>query len=135
MGETDPVPDRDRATYTHGHQEAVLRSHRWRTAENSCGYLLPHLEAGQSLLDVGCGPGTITIDLARRLAPGRVVGVDMAAEVVEALAGKGILGGVPLSRLYPNRDALGNYMLVAATETNTDEDIADLASALKEVLA
>ena len=36
------------------------------------GYLLPHLGAGQDLLDVGCGPGTITIDLARRVAPGRV---------------------------------------------------------------
>ena len=58
-----------------------------------------------------------------------------AAEVVEALVAKGILGGVPLSRLYPNRDDLDHYMLVAATETNTDEDIADLASALKEVLA
>ena len=34
--------------YTHGHHESVLRSHRWRTAENSAGYLLPHLDAGRS---------------------------------------------------------------------------------------
>jgi SAM-dependent methyltransferase len=52
------------ATYTHGHHESVLRSHRWRTAANSAGYLLPHLEAGMTLLDVGAGPGTITADLA-----------------------------------------------------------------------
>ncbi len=52
-------------TYTHGHHESVLRSHSWRTAENSAGYLLPHLEPGMRLLDVGCGPGTITLDLAR----------------------------------------------------------------------
>ncbi|RCK47719.1 glycine dehydrogenase [Thalassospira profundimaris] len=58
-----------------------------------------------------------------------------AAEVVEALVARGILAGVPLSRLYPNRDDLGQYMLVAATETNTDDDIAALAAALKEVLA
>jgi glycine dehydrogenase subunit 1 len=58
-----------------------------------------------------------------------------AAEVVEALVEKGVLGGVPLSRLYPNRDDLGEFMLVAATETNTDEDIAAFAAALKEVLA
>jgi len=69
-------------TYTHGHHESVLRSHRWRTAENSCGYLLPHLQRGQRLLDVGCGPGTISVDLARRIAPGDVVGIDLAAEVV-----------------------------------------------------
>jgi len=34
------VPD---DVYTHGHHESVLRSHTWRTAENSAGYLLPHL--------------------------------------------------------------------------------------------
>jgi SAM-dependent methyltransferase len=72
------VPD----IYTHGHHESVLRSHRWRTAENSAGYLLDSLRPGQDLLDVGCGPGTVTIDLARRVGPGRVVGLDRAAEVV-----------------------------------------------------
>ena len=46
--------------YTHGHHESVLRSHRWRTAENSAGYLLPLLRPGMRLLDVGSGPGTIT---------------------------------------------------------------------------
>jgi cyclopropane fatty-acyl-phospholipid synthase-like methyltransferase len=51
-------------TYTHGHHDSVLRSHRWRTAETSAGYLLPYLRPGMRLLDVGCGPGTITIDLA-----------------------------------------------------------------------
>ncbi|GAC1531783.1 MAG: methyltransferase domain-containing protein [Acidimicrobiales bacterium] len=71
-----------RDTYTHGHQESVLRSHRWRTADNSAAYLLGHLRAGQRLLDVGCGPGTITVDLARRVAPGPTVGVDASAAVV-----------------------------------------------------
>ena len=69
--------------YTHGHHDSVLRSHRWRTAENSAAYLLDHLRPGQRLLDVGCGPGTLTVDLARRLAPGgEVVGVDVADDVV-----------------------------------------------------
>ncbi len=44
-------------TYTHGHAEAVLRSHRWRTAENSAGYLVPHLEPGSSVLTWAAGPG------------------------------------------------------------------------------
>lgn len=54
--------------YTHGHHESVLRSHRWRTAENSAAYLLPHLRPTDTLLDVGAGPGTISLDLAERVS-------------------------------------------------------------------
>jgi ubiquinone/menaquinone biosynthesis C-methylase UbiE len=71
-------------TYSHGHHESVLRSHRWRTAENSCAYLLPYLRPGQSLLDVGCGPGNITVDLAARVAPGAVLGIDAAPDAIAA---------------------------------------------------
>ena len=69
-------------TYTHGHAESVLRSHKWRTVENSAAYLLPHLAPGVEVLDVGCGPGTITVDLARYVEGGRVLGLDPAADVV-----------------------------------------------------
>jgi SAM-dependent methyltransferase len=65
------------AVYTHGHHESVLRSHRWRTAANSAAYLLPYLSAGQTVLDVGCGPGTITADLAAIVAPGRVTALEV----------------------------------------------------------
>src|SRR3954462_6293202 len=68
--------------YTHGHHASVLRSHRWRTAANSAAYLLPELRPGLSLLAVGCGPGTLTVDLARSLAPGPVLGVDLSVDVV-----------------------------------------------------
>ncbi|MEV0899308.1 class I SAM-dependent methyltransferase [Actinoplanes sp. NPDC049802] len=71
------------ATYTHGHHESVLRSHRWRTAENSAAYLLPHLSSGISLLDVGCGPGTITAELAGLVAPGRVTALEQTAEALD----------------------------------------------------
>jgi len=71
-------------TYTHGHHESVLRSHRSRTVANSAAYLVGELRPGIELLDVGCGPGTITVDLARHIDGGRVVGVDRSAEVVEA---------------------------------------------------
>jgi glycine dehydrogenase subunit 1 len=57
-----------------------------------------------------------------------------AAPVVDALADRGILGGVPVSRLYPNEPALANLLVLAATETNTDADMDALANALKEVL-
>ena len=55
--------------------------------------------------------------------------------VVEALAKRGILGGVPASRLWPGEKTLENLLLVAATETNTDADMDALTSALEEVLA
>jgi ubiquinone/menaquinone biosynthesis C-methylase UbiE/GNAT superfamily N-acetyltransferase len=71
-----------RPAYTHGHHESVLRSHKWRTAANSASYLLPRLASGQRLLDVGCGPGTITLDLAELVAPGEVVGIDAADAVI-----------------------------------------------------
>ncbi len=69
--------------YTHGHHESVLRSHRWRTAENSAGYLLSHLTTGLSLLDIGSGPGTLTADLASRVAPGRVTAVEPDGAVLD----------------------------------------------------
>jgi ubiquinone/menaquinone biosynthesis C-methylase UbiE len=71
-------------TYIHGHSDSVLRSHRWRTAANSAAYLLPHLADGMRLLDVGCGPGTLTVDLARHVGPaGHVVGVDVSTSVIQ----------------------------------------------------
>jgi len=80
--------------YLHGHHESVLRSHRWRTAENSAAYLLPRLQSGQQLLDVGCGPGTLTADLARLVAPGRVTALEQSADALglarEEIAARGI---------------------------------------------
>lgn len=67
--------------YTHGHHASVLRTHSWRTVDNSAAYLAPYLTPGVSVLDVGSGPGTITIDIATRVQPGAVVGLDASAEV------------------------------------------------------
>lgn len=76
-------PAHETAVYTHGHHESVLRSHRWRTARNSAAYLIGELRPGMAVLDVGCGPGTITADLAELVSPGgRVTAVDAAEEVL-----------------------------------------------------
>ncbi len=72
----------DLPEYTHGHHDSVLRSHRWRTASNSAAYLLPQLRPGLSVLDVGSGPGTITADLARLVAPGRVTAVEQTPQAL-----------------------------------------------------
>jgi SAM-dependent methyltransferase len=69
--------------YTHGHHESVLRVHKWRTVDNSAAYLAPHLTGGVSVLDVGCGPGTITADIGQRVAPGRVLAFDASADVID----------------------------------------------------
>jgi ubiquinone/menaquinone biosynthesis C-methylase UbiE len=70
--------------YLHGHHASVLRSHSWRTVENSCPHLLPYLNnPSLKILDVGCGPGTITVDLAIRLPQGFVYAIDPSAEVIE----------------------------------------------------
>lgn len=55
--------------------------------------------------------------------------------ILRQLADKGVLGGVPLARLYPHAPELANAMLVTATETTTDEDIAAMSAALQGVLA
>ncbi|MBW8484222.1 methyltransferase domain-containing protein [Actinomadura parmotrematis] len=80
--------------YTHGHHRTVLSAHQWRTVENSAAYLVPHLRPGQDVLDIGCGPGTITAGLAARVAPGRVTAADNAegvlADAAEAVAAQGL---------------------------------------------
>ncbi|MFG2510897.1 methyltransferase domain-containing protein [Streptomyces sp. NPDC048584] len=74
---------RETAVYTHGHHESVLRSHTWRTAENSAAYLLGALRPHMRILDIGCGPGTITADLAERVPDGHVTGLDREPGILE----------------------------------------------------
>jgi glycine dehydrogenase subunit 1 len=57
-----------------------------------------------------------------------------AASVVDALAERGILAGVPASRLWPDRPELADLLLVAATETSSEADMDSFARALAEVL-
>lgn len=68
------------AVYTHGHHDSVLRSHTSRTIENSAAYLAPHLDSTQQLLDVGAGPGTITLEFAQRVA--RVTAVEISDDAL-----------------------------------------------------
>ncbi len=79
-----PITEEDGTPkYFHGHHESVLRSHGWRTAQNSCAYLLPHLLPNMHILDIGCGPGTITNDLAALVPSGSVIGIDPSEDVLQ----------------------------------------------------
>jgi ubiquinone/menaquinone biosynthesis C-methylase UbiE len=78
------MPRPEHEVYTHSHQPVVLASHAGRTAEEAAAFLLNHLKPGMRLIDLGCGPGSITIGLARYVAPAEVVGVDRAEEALTA---------------------------------------------------
>lgn len=84
--------------YTHGHHASVVDQHRRRTAEEAAAFLLPHLEPAMSILDVGCGPGSITIGLAQRVPNGHVTGIDVAEDVLvqarELAADSGVTNAV-----------------------------------------
>ena len=69
--------------YQHGHHATVVASHAKRTAEVDAAFFIPYLQPGMRLLDVGCGPGSITIGLARRVAPGASIGIDPSESVIE----------------------------------------------------
>jgi glycine dehydrogenase subunit 1 len=89
------------------------------------------------------------VALAERL--GRIPGVNLvnrtlfnefaiqlprpAAEIVEALAVKGVLAGIPVSRFYPDRKELANLLLVAATEMVITNDMDRLEQGLREILS
>ncbi|MGE0793793.1 MAG: class I SAM-dependent methyltransferase [Acidimicrobiia bacterium] len=123
--------------YTHGHHDSVLRSHRWRTAANSAPHLLARLRPGLTLLDVGCGPGTLTCDLAERVAPGRVTGIDLSPEVVDearaTAAARGTINATfatgDLHRLDGNSDVDGPFDVVHAHQVL--QHLADPVGALR----
>ena len=73
-------PDEDAVRYTPGHTATSVAFMAERRAETHAAFFLPHLATGMSLLDMGRGPGHITVGLAAAVAPGAVLGVDQSAE-------------------------------------------------------
>lgn len=66
--------------------EAIQDQYAGREAESVVDFLLPRLKPGMTVLDCGCGPGTITQGLARAAAPGKVIGCDLEPGMVERAA-------------------------------------------------
>ena len=75
---TSATPD-----YTMGFNDALIEVFSQGNVEISAAYLRPHLKPGLNVLDVGCGPGTISAGLAQIVAPGELHGVDMEESQVE----------------------------------------------------
>lgn len=80
--------------YAHGHHASVLASHARRGIDDSAAYLLAHLHDGMTLLDVGCGPGSITIEFAERFPGARVIGIDASDVAVDAARAAADVAGV-----------------------------------------
>ena len=74
---TSATPD-----YTMGYGEEILKSETRAKAETHAAFLLPHLRPGLRLLDFGCGPGAISLGLAKAVAPGEMYGVDMDESLI-----------------------------------------------------
>jgi SAM-dependent methyltransferase len=79
----------------HGVTPGLRADYGTRTAAAQAGFALPYLRPGMSLLDVGCGPGSITVGLAEVVAPGAVVGVDHDAPHIERAREMAALQGAP----------------------------------------
>ncbi|MEQ1511014.1 MAG: aminomethyl-transferring glycine dehydrogenase subunit GcvPA [Sphingopyxis sp.] len=93
-----------------------------------------HARALQAAKALGNVPG-VTVISGPFFNEFRVTLNKDSRQVARTLADRGILCGVPLGRLYPDRADLGNDLLVCATETTSDADISALCAALAEVLA
>lgn len=100
--------------YAPGWAEDAVAIMSSRTANRHASFLLPFLRRGMRVLDVGCGPGTITLGLAQSVAPeGEVVGIDLEASQVK------------LARRASRRTGVGNasfqvgsvYALPVASES------------------
>ena len=63
--------------YTLGYSDGVIRTLQERTLATCASFFLPHLRPGMTVLDCGCGPGSLTLEIAERVAPGQVLGIDM----------------------------------------------------------
>lgn len=70
-------------TYTLGYDRAAMAFVERRRLHLNGAFFLPYLASGMRVLDCGCGPGTITLDIAERIDPGPVVGIDMSQAQVD----------------------------------------------------
>jgi SAM-dependent methyltransferase len=70
-------------TYTPGHDPNAADFMAKRTLESHGSFFGPYLEPGLSVLDCGCGPGSITLGISKRVAPAEVVGIDFAQSQIE----------------------------------------------------
>lgn len=78
----DSTPESSTPNYISGYED-LPQVYITRSAEKDAAYLLPHLKPGMRVLDIGCGPGSISAGLAASVAPGEFHGIDMAQSQID----------------------------------------------------
>ncbi len=84
--------------YKPGYSDCAIATHLKRTAELEAAFLLPYIKKADHILDVGCGPGTITTDLARYANEGTVIGIDISPYVIKKARELAAEASVPTRR-------------------------------------
>ena len=107
--ERDPAS----GSYAMGYGDAFLRMLQRRSAEHNAAHLLEQLEPGMDLLDLGCGPGSITVGLAEAIAPGTVTALDQNREQLEIL--QDLMAETGVDNIEPMR---GNALQTGAGRRN-----------------
>lgn len=82
-----------------------MKSHARRTAQNSAAFLLPHIKPHFKILDIGCGPGSITVDFARLVPEGSVIGIDAVEDVLSQARALAKERGVTDNLTFQQHDA------------------------------
>jgi len=128
--------ERRTATYTFGYDQTHVERLAGRIAERQGAFILPHLHPGMRLVDVGCGPGTITAGLARAVAPGEVLGIDVAPTMIERARALADAQGIPNVRFEIGRAEelpAADESFDAAFEHALLEHVADPLRVLREM--
>jgi ubiquinone/menaquinone biosynthesis C-methylase UbiE len=101
-----------------GYTEEFLQLLERRNAETCAHHLLPSLESGMTMLDVGCGPGSISVGLATIVSPGKLIGIDIEASQVEMATQAAADGG----------HANATFQVADVTDLPFDDDSFDAAA-------
>jgi ubiquinone/menaquinone biosynthesis C-methylase UbiE len=107
-----------------------------RSLEISCAFLVPYIRTGMNVIDCGCGPGSITCDLAEAVAPGEVVGVDRSARILERAEGIANERGITNVRFEQgdiNRLHFADGTFDAALESSTLQYLPRPMKAVREI--